>query len=123
MKFYEGRDLGMCGLACILCGEKDCLGCKARAAKSGCECSIYKCAEEKGIDGCYQCDCFPCGEGMLKNIRIRAFNLYAKQHGKEALLEWLKINFENGITYHNPHGKGDYDLLETVEDVLQLISG
>ena len=124
MKFYDERDLGLCGLACVLCGDTDCLGCKKRAAKSGCDCSVFKCADAKGLDGCYQCDCFPCDEGMFENVRVRAFNMYAKQFGKDKLLERLKINFENGIIYHNPDGStGDYDLLETEEDIIRLING
>jgi len=122
--FCIEKDLGVCGLACVLCSAEDCLGCKMRAAKEGCDCSIYKCATAKGLDGCYQCDDFPCEEDMHKNIRNRAFNLYAKRHGKTALLERLRINYESGITYHKPDGsKSDYDLLETEEEVLRLIDG
>ena len=60
---------------------------------------------------------------MHKNIRNRAFNLYAKKFGKTALLERLRINYENCITYHKPDGsnKGDYDLLETEEEIFCFI--
>jgi len=123
MTFYVEKDLGVCGLACVLCGAEDCSGCKARACKSGCNCSVYKCATAKGLDGCYQCDEFPCGEDMHSKVRNRAFNIYAKKHGKAALLERLRINNEAGIAYHRPDGKGDYDLLETEEEILLLIGG
>ena len=123
MKYYAERDLGLCGLACVLCGAEDCLGCKARAAKEGCDCSVYKCVTARGLDGCYQCDDFPCGEDMHKSKRVRAFNLYAKQFGKAALLERLRINYENGIAYHRGNEKGDYDLLETEEAIMRLIAG
>jgi len=121
MGFHSERDLGVCGLACVLCGAEDCLGCVARAAKDGCDCSVFKCVTAKGLDGCYQCGDFPCGEGMHKGVRNRAFNMYAKKFSKPALLERLRINHENGITYHRPGGKGDYDLRETEEAVIRLI--
>lgn len=122
MKFYGEKDLALCGLACVLCSEEACTGCKQRGCFQGCDCSVYQCAMSKGLDGCYQCDEFPCGEGMLQGIRNRAFNQYARQFGKPALLQRLKENFENGIVYHNPDGlKGDYDDLGTEEEIMRLI--
>lgn len=122
MKFYEEKDLAICGLACVLCSDEECPGCKARGCKGENDCSVYKCAEGKGIDGCYQCDKFPCDEDMLKGVRNRAFIRYARQFGKQALLDRLHENFKNGITYHTPDGlKGSYDLLTTEEEIIQLI--
>ncbi len=122
MKFCEEKDLALCGLACVLCSEDDCPGCKTRGKKDGCNCSVYKCATKKGLDGCYQCDDFPCNEDMLRGIRNRAFNQYARQFSKKDLLTRLRINYENGVAYHKSNGlKGDYDLLETEDDILRLI--
>ncbi|MDF2540809.1 MAG: hypothetical protein K0S47_527 [Herbinix sp.] len=122
MNFYEKKDLALCGLACVLCSQEDCSGCKAKGCTEGTDCSVYKCAIAKGLDGCYQCDNYPCDESMLKGIRIRAFNQYARQFGKQSLLNRLRNNFENGITYHKPDGLiGDYDSLETEEEIMQLI--
>jgi RimJ/RimL family protein N-acetyltransferase len=122
MQFYEEKDLAVCGLACVLCREENCQGCKARGKAQGSECGVYNCAISKGLDGCYQCDDFPCHKDMLQGTRNRAFNQYAKQYGKKALLERLKTNYENGITYHKSDGlTGDYDLLETEDDVLRLL--
>ena len=120
--FCVEKDLAMCGLACVLCSVTDCPGCKARGCAGASDCSVYRCATEKGLDGCYQCDDFPCGEKMLQGVRNRAFNRYTQQFGKAALLERLRINQENGIVYHRPDGlKGDYDAPETEEDMLRLI--
>nr|HML46331.1 DUF3795 domain-containing protein [Clostridia bacterium] len=122
MKFYAEKDLALCGLACVLCSNEDCPGCKARGCKERCDCSVYRCAMEKGLDGCYQCDAFPCGEKMLQGIRNRAFNGYARQYGKQGLLDRLRINFENGVAYHKPGGlRGDYDALATEHDIARLI--
>lgn len=122
MKFYIEKDLGVCGLACVLCSSTDCPGCKARGCEQGCDCSVYQCATRKGLDGCYQCDAFPCGEGMHQGMRNRVFNRYAIQYGKQNLLERLAANAENDVTYHKPDGqKGDYDILETEDEIWRLI--
>lgn len=122
MRFYEEKDLALCGLACVLCSVEECPGCRARGCKELCDCSAYQCVTVKGLDGCYQCDAFPCEEKMLQSIRNRAFNRYAKEHGKQALLDRLRENFEKGINYHKPDGlKGDYDSMDTEDEVIQLI--
>ena len=122
MKFYAEKDLALCGLACVLCSQEDCPGCKERGCKEGSDCSVYQCATGKGLDGCYQCDEFPCEEKMLQGVRNRAFNRYAKEHSKQALLDRLRDNFEKGIVYHKPDGlKGDYDVMDTENEIIQLI--
>jgi len=122
MKFYAEKDLALCGLACVLCSHEDCPGCKARGCEEKNACSVYQCATGKGLDGCYQCDEFPCEEKMLQGIRNRAFNRYAKEHGKKALLDRLRDNFEKGIIYHKSDGlKGDYDMMDTENEIIQLI--
>jgi len=122
MQFYKEKDLALCGLACVLCSVEDCPGCKARGCKKGSDCSVYQCVMKKELSGCYECDEFPCDEKMLQGIRNKAFNLYAKQYGKQALLDRLKINFENGIVYHEADGlKGDYDKCKTEQEVIELL--
>lgn len=122
MNYYEKKDIGLCGLGCVLCSEEACPGCKARGCKEVDNCTVYKCALAKGLDGCYQCEDFPCDEGMLKGIRNRAFNRYAREFGKQALLNRLQDNYDNGIVYHRPGGlTGDYDSLGTEDEIMQLI--
>lgn len=122
MRFCEEKDLALCGLACVLCSTDDCPGCKTRGRKDGYDCPVYKCATKKGIDGCYQCSDFPCNEDMLQGIRNRAFNQYARQFSKKDLLTRLRTNYEDGVAYHRSDGmKGDYDLLETEDDIFRLI--
>lgn len=122
MKFYEEKDLAMCGLACVLCSHEDCPGCKARGCEEADRCPVYQCVSEKGLNGCYLCREFPCNENMLTGMRNKAFNRYAREHGKEALIKRLRLNYENGIIYHRPGDlKGDYDDCESEEEIMQLI--
>ena len=122
MKFREERGIGYCGLACVLCSDEDCLGCKANGT-NGDGCSVSKCGMDKGVDGCYACpDYQSCEEGMLQGKRSRAFNRYAQEFGEPALIERLRINYENGITYHTPDkSPGDYDVLETEDEIYRLV--
>ena len=121
MKFREERGIGYCGLACVLCRNKDCPGCAAKIA-GGDECSIVKCITKKSLDGCHACTDSHCGEAMLQNKRIRAFNRFAREFGTQALIDRLRINFSNGVMYHNPDDDtGDYDVLETEEEIYRLV--
>ena len=123
MDFREERGIGYCGLACVLCGYDDnCPGCKERIA-AGHACSAGKCAADMAVAGCYAClEYDTCGEGMPHGKRSRAFNYYAQEFGIEALIDRLRVNYENGITYHTPDKTpGDYDKLETEEDIYQLL--
>lgn len=122
MRFYKEKDLARCGLACVLCHQQDCPGCKASGCERESSCTVLRCVTEKGLDGCYQCDDFPCDENMLKGARKLAFNRYARRFGKEALLQRLQTNALKGIIYHRPDEiYGDYDLPETEEEVLRLL--
>jgi len=122
MSFCKERGIGYCGLACVVCSNTDCLGCVSKIA-DGADCTIGKCAVQKGVDGCYACpDYESCNEDMLKNKRIRAFNRYAQDFGKDALIERLYANNQNGIVYHKPDDSaGDYDVLETEDEVYNLL--
>jgi len=121
MDFQEKRGIGYCGLACVLCSSEDCPGCAAGIANGG-GCSAGKCAAEKGVDGCYACpDYDACTEDMPHGKRYRAFNRYAREFGKETLIERLRVNWENGITYDRPDKlPGDYSL-ETEDEIYQLL--
>ncbi|MCL2420326.1 MAG: DUF3795 domain-containing protein [Defluviitaleaceae bacterium] len=121
MEFCKERGMGYCGLACVVCSYEECPGCIGKIA-GGDECAIGRCAIQKGVDGCYACPDYPCDQDMFQHKRIKAFNRYAQEFGKEALIERLHINHKNGITYHNPDGTpGDYDALETEEEIYQLL--
>ena len=122
MDFQKKRGIGYCGLDCVLCNDKDCPGCAAGIANGG-DCSAGKCAVEKSVDGCYACpDYASCTESMPHGKRSQAFNRYAREFGKQALIDRLRMNHEEGITYHTPDKtSGDYDVLETADEIYQLL--
>ena len=121
MSFCNERGIGYCGLACALCSNTGCPGCFEKIS-DGDSCNIGKCAVKKGFDGCYACPDYPCGEDILKNKRVRAFNRYAQDFGKDALIERLRANYSNGIVYHKPDSSGgDYDVLETEDKIYDLL--
>jgi RimJ/RimL family protein N-acetyltransferase len=75
------------------------------------------------IDGCYACPDFDsCTESMPHGKRNQAFNRYAREFGLDALVDRLRVNYENGITYHTPDKtSGDYNTLETHDEIYQLL--
>ena len=122
MEFQAKRGIGYCGLACVLCSKTNCSGCIAGIAGGG-DCSAGKCAVGKGFDGCYACpDYDSCTENMPHGKRSQAFIRYAREFGVDALIGRLRVNYENGITYHTPDKtSGDYDALETTDEIYQLL--
>jgi len=59
---------------------------------------------------------------MPHGKRNRVFNRYAREFGERALIDRLRVNYENGITYHTPDkSPGDYDKLETEEEIYRLL--
>lgn len=119
------RELGIayCGLACCFCGEHiACPGCGAGGCKDKENCKNYTCCREKGLDGCWECEVFPCKDSMLRDKRIRAFARFVKIYGKETLLDCLERNEKAGLVYHKAGSlEGDYDLPESEEGIIELI--
>ena len=113
--------IAYCGLVCSLCNAGktgECKGCRGKCDG----CSIKVCAQSKKINGCWECSEFPCGEGMLKGKRNSAFLQCAREEGLGKLAECLKKNDDKGIHYHKEDGsKGDYDLLDSEEEIMQLL--
>lgn len=117
------KGFAYCGLACDFCQEgKDCPGCK----KEGCHgkewCKCYTCCKEKSLNGCYECEKFPCDNHMLNKLRVRIFAKFISLYGEEKLYECLKRNEKEGVVYHYPHQHiGDYDQFDNEEDIIQFI--
>lgn len=121
------ESISCCGLVCRLCHlAEQCEGCRSVLSICGCRtlpegCYQYNCCQEKGIEGCYQCEEAPCDKGMFgkeHDLRLRAFIRYIKEHGKDRLAYCLYQNARIGIFYG--HGR-DYDNLPDEEAVLKKL--
>jgi hypothetical protein len=70
-------------------------------------CFQYDCCVSKKINGCWECDDFPCENDMFSanhDIRIRAFVRLAREDGIHKLAEYVLKNQQNGILYgHNKY--------------------
>lgn len=113
--------IAYCGLVCALCSSGksgQCKGCRGKCDG----CSIKECAQAKKINGCWECDEFPCDEGMFKKKKILAFIQCAKDEGLHRLAEYLQENSNEGIQYHKADGTpGDYDILDNKDQILLLL--
>lgn len=119
----ESRGFAYCGLACCVCSEDNCPGCRMEGCTGKDWCKNYSCSREKGLNGCWECGEFPCSGTMFDKLRIRTFANYIKAHGEETLMERLRINEENGVVYHY-EGQlvGDYDTADTEEGIIRIIN-
>ena len=119
------KGVAYCGLVCAFCSKNvNCAGCR----NDGCEtrewCKNLQCCVGKGLEGCWECDEYPCNGGMLDNIRIRAFAKFIREHDQEFLLECLENNEKRGISYHYPGElTGDYDAPDTEDGIIDMILG
>jgi hypothetical protein len=109
----RSKGIAPCGLACAVCSET-CPGCRDDGCIGKEWCKNLKCCRSRGLSGCWECADFPCQGGMLDKLRVRAFAMFAREHGTELLLDCLERNERAGIVYHCP-GKlvGDYDIPKT----------
>ena len=116
--------IAYCGLVCGLChlrGECDfCKNTASLCARSE-ACFQRNCCIQKGLEGCWECPDFPCGEDVHAppfDLRIRTFMAFIKTEGAEALVDCLLRNEANDIHY----GLGkDYDGKESEEEVIRLL--
>lgn len=66
---YKNKGIAYCGLACCVCSEnKSCHGCQADGCDIHGGCKNYNCCREKGLNGCWECEQFPCNGGMLESV-------------------------------------------------------
>lgn len=117
------RELGIarCGLACCLCSENArCGGCDSGDCPGQSWCENRRCSMEKGVAGCHAC-AEECDKGLLGKIKPRAFHLFIRRYGEEALLDCLEANEKRGVVYHRSGITGDYDDFDDVEALIRFI--
>lgn len=118
-----------CGLVCKLCHLADeCDGCKNTASKCANHsqhwegCFHRKCCIDKNINGCWECDDFPCNKEMFDtdthDIKVRACVRCIREDGMEKFIDYIIKNERNGIRYSY---QKDYDFMKNEEEVLHLL--
>ena len=113
--------IARCGLACCLCSENDhCAGCDSGDCPGLSWCENRRCSIEKGVSNCHSCP-EECQTGLLGKIKPRAFNLFIRRYGEEALLDCLEANEKRGVVYHRSGITGDYDDFDDVEALIRFI--
>ncbi len=115
--------VAFCGLVCSLdsCFE-NCDGCKLGSGCGEKECIHRKCCIERQIDGCWECDDFPCNKGFFfddeksKGQFIGCIK-YIKKFGLQKLVDRIRENQDRGIKY----GLGGDYADKSVAEVLNLL--
>jgi len=120
------NSVAYCGLVCRLCHLADkCDGCKSATNKCGKHlseegCLQRNCCIEKNLDGCWQCDDFPCNKDMYSEKYDRKIVAYArciKEEGVEQFIKYIIKNEKVGIKYGL---NKDYDF-KNEDQVLDLL--
>jgi hypothetical protein len=120
------ESIGYCGLICKLCLHADeCGGCKSTSntcAKHISEAGCYQldCCVKKSINGCWECEEFPCDKDMyspVNDAKVKAFARCIKDDGAEKFIEYVLVNQKRGLDIRKDK---DYDH-RTEEEVLNLL--
>jgi len=83
-------EIGYCGLDCTVCvharkNRDACAGCHQGGGAE--DCYQRKCCEERSLDGCWECDEFPCNNGFFADDAWKGlctgFCYVIKEVGKE----------------------------------------
>lgn len=113
--------VGYCGLVCMFCNG--CSSCREKDLNikiEDIECYHKRCALSSNLNGCWECEIFPCSKGnMFNNIRVRSFVQFIKDEGLETFMDCIIKNQKNGIIYGE---NNDYDKVTTSEKVIGLIN-
>lgn len=118
------RELGIayCGLACCLCEKEGCPGCRNEGCTGREWCKNFRECKEKEIDGCWECNDFPCSGGMLDKLKSRTFAKLILEFGEDQMMDWLERNEKAGIVYHEPNSIfGDYDKFDSEDQIRELV--
>ena len=120
------ESIAYCGLICKLCHLSDtCGGCKLTTNSCGKYlseegCFQYKCCLKKGLNGCWECQEFPCNKDMYStdhDPKIKAFARCIKEDGVDQFIQYVLENIKRGLDVSI--GK-DYDN-KTEKEVLSLL--
>lgn len=103
------KEIGYCGNHCEYCFFIECDGCKSKTPSSSYanlfsdrKCPNIVCAQDKGIDGCWQCDKVNgCDIGFFRSGEndAKAYALYIQKHGTEKYNKTVLSLIKRGYNY------------------------
>lgn len=115
------RGFARCGLACCLCSDESCPGCKEDGCKDKDWCENRRCSIERGLESCIDCPEGGCEKGLLGSMKPRAFREFIRRYGEDELFDCLERNEKAGVVYHRSGYNGDYDDFDDVETLINYI--
>lgn len=116
--------IGSCGKACRLCKEYTyCSGCKShealgsrRRTRDGCY--HYSCCRRKQIEGCWECEAFPCANDLFASkqaVYLRAFVSCIQEQGIDIYAHHVFLRFLMGVK------ERDYLACENEDIAMELL--
>ena len=106
----RSAQIACCGLVCSYCFFTSCPGCEKEECKCtyaywqpGHVCPNVKCAHEKGLVSCCECEKLEeCDYGFYGsgNKSAKACNLFIKKYGKESLVKTIEKMNELGLNWN-----------------------
>lgn len=118
------KDVAYCGLVCAVCSDArpengGCVGCRSGGGEAGCH--QRACCTERGIDGCWQCDGFPCEEGFSTDGHDPAFRGFwvasvrcMRDYGLDRYVAMVRARMGDCVDH------AGYRCLEALEMIAQL---
>ena len=112
------KTVAYCGLVCGLCPPPRTCECRTNPKPGEADCYQRNCCIGKGIDGCWECDEFPCDKGFYaKDNMWRGLNLASVQcirdGGKEGLVKLI-------LAHHGQKHYHGFYTHKTPEEVLRM---
>jgi len=108
------ESVAYCGLICGLCRatEKGCEECKNGGGPD--DCFQRECCTEKGFEGCWQCDTFPCEEGFFADKEwkglCQGFIRCIRDKGMEEFVSLVLSNFKRTVEYGDFRFKNEEEI-------------
>lgn len=107
--------IAYCGLICGVCQttEKGCHGCRNGGGQG--ECYQRKCCLRKSIEGCWQCEAFPCEQGFFADEAwkglCRAFIQCIKDDGIDEFVSLVLSRLGSKIEYGDFRFKSESEII------------
>jgi hypothetical protein len=113
------KSVAYCGLVCGLCPPPRACECRTSPKPSEADCYQRNCCVEKGFDGCWECDEFPCDKGYFAEGNMwRGLNIASVQCvrdiGKEGLVKLI-------LAHHGETNYHGFYMHKDPEEVLRML--